>query len=115
MSLYGNFTVKEWLALHCNTRDVDSLFRKALKDGDEPMAVLALAELVKRGDNDLVSCAINDAIEEEHLVVGTHFSTVFANALIRIGSRDPLLRRFGKYVNLHNAWPMMTDDLSSGI
>ena len=46
MSLYGSFTLKEWLALHCVTKDIDDLFRKALKDNDEPMAVLALAKLI---------------------------------------------------------------------
>lgn len=58
MSLYGNFTLKEWLALHCTSEDANILFRKALKDNDEPMAVLALAELTKRSDTDLVSYAI---------------------------------------------------------
>ena len=114
MSLYGNFTLKEWLALHCVTKDIDDLFRKALKDNDEPMAVLALAELTKRGDTDLVSYAIMDAIREEHLTSGTHFSSVFANALIQVGSRDPIVRRFGKYFNRHNVWPGTIANLLDG-
>lgn len=111
MSLYGNFTLKEWLALHCATKDIDDLFRKALKDNDEPMAVLALAELIKRGDTDLVSYAMMDAIKEEHLIDGTHFSSVIANTLTQVGSRNPILRRFGKYFNRHNAWPKTIADL----
>lgn len=114
MSLYGNFSLKEWLSLHCATKDIDDLFRKALKDNDEPMAVLALAELIKRGDTDLVSYAIKDAIREEHLTSGTHFSSVFANALMQVGSRDPMVRRFGKYFNRHNVWPRTIADLLDG-
>ena len=111
MSLYKNFTIREWLALHCDSKDIDDLFRKALKENDEPMAVLALAELTKRGDTDLVSCAISDATKEGHLAIGTHFSEVFANALRQIGSRDPLLKLFGKYHSVYNAWPETMGDL----
>lgn len=114
MSLYGHITLKEWLSLHCVTKDVYDLFRKALMDNDEPMAVLALAELVKRGEIDSIVHVINDAIKEDHLVVGTHFSSVFANALMQIGSRDPLLKRFGRYFTLHGVWPKNTSDLLNG-
>ena len=73
MSLYGNFTLKEWLALHCATKDIDDLFRKALRDNDEPMAVLALAELIKRGDIDLITYAIQEATDAGYFVLGSHF------------------------------------------
>ncbi len=37
----------------CATEDIDDLFRKALKDNDEPMAVLTLADPMRRGGTDL--------------------------------------------------------------
>ena len=98
MSLYGNFTLKEWLALHCATKDIDDIFRKALEKNDEPMAVLALAELVKRGDSKLAACAVGDAVDAGHISLGSHFSIVFANALIRVGGRDVALKKAAKAV-----------------
>jgi len=114
MSLYGNFTLKEWLSLHCITKDVDDLFRKALKDNDEPMAVLALAELIKRGDTDLVTYAVRDATEDGCFVLGSHFSTVFANALTQCGDRDPILRSIGKNVRRKGFWPKTAAELLDG-
>lgn len=111
MSLYGTFTLKDWLALNCITKDVDDLFRKALKDNDEPMTVLALAELIKRGDVDLVGRDIIEANNAGYLVLGSHFSTVFANALTQCGNRDPILRKIGKNFHLKGTWPKTTAEL----
>ena len=105
MGLYSNFTLKEWLSLNCLTKDVEELFRKALRDNDEPMAVLALAELIKRGDEDLVTRAISDACEAGYLKCGSHFSAVFANALTNLGGRDPFLRRIAKGAHKKGYWP----------
>lgn len=114
MSLYGNFTLREWLALHCVTEDIDELFRKALKDNDEPMAVLALAELIKRGDIDIVTYAIQDATNAGHIALGSHFSIVFANALKRCGDRDPILRLISKNVLKKGFWPETAAELLDG-
>ena len=114
MSLYGSFTLKEWLALHCNTKDINDLFCKALKDNDEPMAVLALAELIKRGDIDLVTYAIQEATNAGHFTLGSHFSTVFANALTQCGDRDPNLRQIGKNVRRKGFWPKTATELLKG-
>ena len=114
MSLYGNVTLKEWLTLHCATKDIDNLFRKALKDNDEPMAVLALAELIKRGDIDLVTYAIQEATDAGCFTLGSHFSTVFANALTQCGDRDPILRRIGKNVRRKGFWPKTATELLDG-
>ena len=114
MSLYGNFTLKEWLALHCATKDIDDLFRKALRDNDEPMAVLALAELIKRGDIDLITYAIQEATDAGYFVLGSHFSTVFANALTQYGDRDPILRRISKNVRRKGFWPRTAAELLDG-
>ena len=114
MSLYGSFTVKEWLALHCTTEDVDDLFRKALKDNDEPMTVLALVELIKRGCTDRIMYATQEAIEAGYLVYGTNFSTVFRNALSQCGNRDPILRSITKKVRKNGYWPKTMAELLEG-
>lgn len=114
MSLYGNFTLKEWLTLHCVTKDIDDLFRKALKDNDGPMAVLALAELIKRGDIDLVTRAIQEATDAGYFVLGSNFSTVFANALTQYGDRDPILRHISKNVRRKGFWPKTAAELLDG-
>lgn len=114
MSLYGSFTLKEWLALHCATKDIEELFRKALKDNDEPMAVLALAELIKRGDIDLVTYAIQEATDAGYFTLGSHFSTVFVNALTQCGDRDPILRHIGKNVRRKGFWPKTAAELLDG-
>ena len=111
MSLYRNFTLREWLALHCATKDVDMLFRKALKDNDEPMAVLALAELIRRGDTDLAIYAIQEATDAGYFELGSHFSIVFANALMQCGNRDPLLKSIGKNVHKKGSWPKTATEL----
>lgn len=114
MSLYGNFTLKEWLGIHCATGYVDELFRRALKDNDEPMSVLALAELINRGDIDLVTMAIQDATNAGHIAPGSRFSTVFTNALARCGSRDPVLRLISNNVRKIGFWPKTSVELLDG-
>lgn len=111
MSLYGSLTIREWLALNCVTEDVKECLRKALEKNDEPMAVLALAELIKRGDIDLVTYAIQEAVDAGYFTLGSHFSTVFANALTNFGSRDPLLGRVAKSVRIKGCWPKTSDEL----
>ena len=114
MSLYSTFTLKEWLSLNCVTKDIDKLFRKALRDNDEPMTVLAMNELIKRDDVDLVIDAIAEAVDEEYLVPETSFSTVLANALIRLGDRKPALRRISKKIHLEGRWPKTAAELLEG-
>lgn len=111
MSLYGNFTLKEWLAIHCTTEDVNGLFRKALKNNDSPMAVLALAELIKRGDTDLIVCAIYEAVDAGCFTSGSRFSTVFFNALAQCGNRNPALRHISKNVRKKGSWPKTAAEL----
>ena len=98
MGLYDNVTIKDWLALHCTTKDVDELFRKALYVNDEPMAVLSLAELIRRGDNDLISEAIMNSIDAGYLKIG-HFSIVLVNALANLASCYPTLAEIARVVH----------------
>ena len=110
MSLYGNFTLKEWLALHCATKDVDDLFRKALKDNDEPMTVLALAELAKRGDADIIMRALSNATNAGHIAPESHFAIVLTNTLANLGNRYLLLGAIAKTVH-KNGWPKTSAEL----
>lgn len=110
MSLYSNITIKEWLTLHCVTKDVNDLFRKALKDNDEPMAVLTLAELLKRGDSDLVEEAIIEAVDTK-CFASRHFATVFTNALTNLANRDPMLNKIARAVYRKGSWPESSEEL----
>ena len=78
------------------------------------MAVLALAELIKRGDIDLVTYAIRDAVDAGYLSLDSNFSTVFANALTQCGDRDPILRRISKSVRRKGFWPKTAAELLDG-
>ncbi|MBR3236157.1 hypothetical protein IKF92_00540 [Candidatus Saccharibacteria bacterium] len=111
MSLYSNFTLKDWLSLNLTTGDVDEFFRNALRTNDEPMAVLALAELIKRGDVDLVKFDIQEATDVGYIIPGSHFAVVFSNALVHYGNRDPLLRRINKNVQRNGSWPKTAAEL----
>lgn len=111
MSLYGNFTLREWLSLHCCTNDVVDLFRKALKDNDEPMAVLALAELIKRGDTDFVMDAIREATDAGHIKPESHFAIFFTNALTSCGSRELILKRIAENIRRSGGWPKNSAEL----
>lgn len=111
MSLYGNFTLKEWLSLHCATEHINELFRRALKDNDEPMAVLALAELIKRGDIDIVANALRDAVDTGCIAPESHFSTVFANALTNLGKSNSILKGIARTIHDKGCWPKTSEEL----
>lgn len=111
MSLYGNFTLKEWLSLNCSKKDVNDIFRKALKDNDEPLAVLALAELIKRDEIYLVTNTISEATDAGCFGFRTHFVTVFTNALTQLGERNPVLRVISKNVRKKGFWPATSAEL----
>lgn len=114
MSLYGNFTLKDWLSLHNTTEDLEKHFRKALKDNDAPMSVLALTELISRGDTDIVTYAIKDATDEGCFTLGSQFSIVFANALTKCGNRNPFLRRIAANARKKGYWPSTSAELFDG-
>ena len=105
MGFYSTFTLKEWLALHCCTEDVDNLFCKALKDNDTPMAVLALFELVKRCEVDLVKKEVDEAIDAGYFAICWHFSDEFAKALTYLGSCHPALKTIASEVRAAAGWP----------
>ncbi len=113
-SLYGNFTLREWLTLHCVTEDVYNYFRKSLKDHDEPMAVLALTELYKRGDVDLIVKAMEEATKAKSFILGSKFAIVFANALKTICDRNPNIKRINENVACIGHWPDTTMELVKG-
>ena len=60
MSLYSIFLIRSWLSLYCSTEEVNRHFRKALKEHNYSMTMLALAELIKRGRIDLATHATQE-------------------------------------------------------
>ena len=113
MSLYSTFTLKEWLSLNCNTKDVNDLFHKALRDNDQPMTVLAMSELIKRGDINLVVDAIGEAVDEEYINSESSFANVLEQSLKRFGDRTPILKGICKEIDL-KGWPRTMAELLEG-
>ena len=91
MDLYGSFTIREWLMLS-STEDVHEIFRKSLRSNDEPMAVCALDDLIRRGDTDLVMSAINESFDAGRISPGSHFATALINALSLHEDSSPELK-----------------------
>ena len=102
MSLYSKLTLEDWLSIHCTEEDVEDLFRKALKDNDDAMAVLALAELERRRTHKGYDILLA-AARAGHINPKTHFSTVFANALKQFDS-DSIWPKLAEFVDEGGAW-----------
>lgn len=103
VGLYSNLTLRDWLSIHCTEEDVENLFRKALKDNDDAMAVLALAELERRYSQRKLGILL-EAAKAGHINPKTHFSTVFANALKQFDS-DSIWPKLAEFVDEEGAWP----------
>ena len=57
-----------------------------------------------RGDTDLVTNALNQALSDNKITLGTYAAQSLANFLMfDVKGNDPFLRRFGKYINLETA------------
>lgn len=68
-----------------------------LRTNNDGMAIAAMEELCKRGESDLITCALAEAFDAGYIKVGTTFSITLANCLAKIGRDiDPILRRYGK-------------------
>lgn len=66
--------------------------------------VSGLQVLNQRGDTDLVKDVIDRVLENNQIRLGTHASQSLANFLMfDVKGNDPLLRRYGKYINLETA------------
>ncbi len=57
-----------------------------------------------RGDTDLVTNVMRRIVETQQIKLGTHASQAIANfCMFDVKDSDPLIRRFGKYINLETA------------
>lgn len=66
--------------------------------------VSGLRVVNQRGDTDIVKNLLDDILANNKVQVGTHASQSLANFLMfDVKDNDPLLRRFGKYINLETA------------
>ncbi len=66
--------------------------------------IAAMRVLNARGDTSLVREAINDICKDDKLELGTHASQSLASFLLfELKGNSPVLRRFGKYLNLETA------------
>lgn len=57
-----------------------------------------------RGDTDLVTNVMRRIVETQQIKLGTHASQAIANfCMFDVKDSDPLIRRYGKYINLETA------------
>ena len=66
--------------------------------------VMGMKTLSLRGDTDLIKLTIDDILKDGQVQLGTHASQSLANFLMfDVNNKDPLLRRYGKFINLETA------------
>ena len=90
------------------TQDVENQIRELTKLPDSTkhidQIISGLRTINMRGDTDIVKHLIDDALIDHKIQVGTHASQSLANFLMfEVKDNDPMLRRFGKYINLETA------------
>ena len=65
---------------------------------------MGMRTLNQRGDTDLVKASLDEILRDGQIQLGTHASQAIANFLMfDVKDSDPMLRRFGKYINLETA------------
>lgn len=66
--------------------------------------VMGMKTLSLRGDTDLIKATIDDVLKDGQVQLGTHASQSLANfCMFDVKDKDPLLRRYGKFINLETA------------
>ena len=90
------------------TQDVYNQIREIATGNDSTknidQIVSGLRVVNQRGDTDIVKNLLDDIFANNKIQVGTHASQSLANFLMfDVKDNDPLLRRFGKYINLETA------------
>ena len=77
--------------------------------------ISGMRTLNKRGDGELLKASIDDLLSNEKIKLGTAASQTLANFLIsEVKDSDPMLKRFGKYLNLETARYYNTDRVAEG-
>ena len=127
MSLYGNFTLKEWSDFHCITKDIGDPFCKTLKDNNKPMAAQnATQNLDGRLDKFLESFMQNgwfsvefgffapniewDSHCKEHVAVnvGRHYSLTIKDGLVLNREEIPNVLSILDAAGVTNALPVFS-------
>lgn len=92
-----NYRLKELI----NTVDKIDGTSNAIKNVDAIISFMRV--LNQRGDTDLLADGLNELLKHDvHL--GTHAAQAIASfALFEVKGADPMIRRFGKYINLETA------------
>lgn len=66
--------------------------------------VMGMRTLSLRGDTDLIKETIDDVLKDGQIQLGTHASQALSNfCMFDVKDKDPLLRRYGKFINLETA------------
>ena len=83
--------LKDLTSAHKSSQYIDSI-------------VMGMRTLALRGDTDLIKETIDDVLVGGQVQLGTHASQALANfCMFDVKDKDPLLRRYGKFINLETA------------
>lgn len=90
------------------TQDVENQIRQLASDTNSTknidQVIAGLRTINMRGDTDIVKRLIDETLAGGKIQLGTHASQALANfCMFEVKDSDPLLRRFGKYINLETA------------
>lgn len=83
--------LKDLTNAHASSQYIDSI-------------IMGMKTLSMRGDTDLIKLTVDDILKDGQIQLGTHASQSLANFLMfDVNNKDPLLRRYGKFINLETA------------
>lgn len=90
------------------TQDVENQIRQLTSRADSTknidQIISGLRTINMRGDTDIVKKLIDETLADNKIQLGTHASQALANfCMFEVKDSDPMLRRFGKYINLETA------------
>ena len=97
------------------TQDVQNQIHELTKRADSTtnvdQIISGLRVINLRGDTNIATALMDECFADGKIQAGTHASQAFANFLMfEVKDSDPMLRRFGKYINLETARIYNDDD-----
>ena len=102
MKLFENLSIEEFYASIPDSNFIADLYSQGMVDRNAIMAVTAQNELIKRGDVDLVTSILHEALNEGMFSSDSSFTQLVATGLIEHRKIDPLIYRMGRILLDHS-------------